>query len=88
MEAYSTPKTPLQGTKFDTPESARDHYNIYARRTGFAIRQQFKKEKVDGTISRVLLVCTKYGKRRRDRDEVQNVENPASMSRRGKKESC
>ncbi|XP_073363259.1 protein FAR-RED IMPAIRED RESPONSE 1-like [Aegilops tauschii subsp. strangulata] len=55
MEAYSTPRPPLQGTKFDTLESARDHYNIYACRTGFAIRQQFKKERVDGTISRVLL---------------------------------
>ena len=85
MEAYSTPKPPLQGTKFDTLESARDHYSTYARRTGFAIRQQFKKERVDGTISRVLLVCTKYGKRRKDRDELQDVENPASIVKKRKK---
>nr|XP_045088769.1 protein FAR1-RELATED SEQUENCE 5-like [Aegilops tauschii subsp. strangulata] len=72
MEAYSTPKTPLQGTKFDTLESARDHYSTYARRTGFAIRQQFKKERVDGTISR-------------DRDELQDVENPAGIVKKRKK---
>ena len=88
MEAYSTPKQPLQGTKFDTMESARDHYNTYARRTGFAIRQQFKKERVDGTISRVLVVFTKYGKQRREGGELQDVKNPASIVKKRKKESC
>ena len=56
MEAYSTRKPPLQGTKFDTLERARDHYKIYVHMTRFAIRQQFKKERGDGTVRRVLLV--------------------------------
>lgn len=85
MEAYSTPKPPLQGKKIDTLENARDHYTIYACKTGFAIRQQFKKEMVDGTISRVFLVCTKYCKRRRDRDELQDVENPTNIVKKREK---
>ena len=36
MEAYSTPKPPLQGTKFDTLESARDHYST--TRAGLALQ--------------------------------------------------
>lgn len=72
-EAYSTLKPPDETMKFDTFEEAYEHYRQYAMRHGFGMRPEYRKTIKDNTVSRVLLVCGKYGKTKTNKEETEDV---------------
>jgi hypothetical protein len=61
-DVNSTPQPPTLHMRFDSFESARDHYLEYSLRKGFSIRIQWSRKDSDKEYLKVLLVCTKAGK--------------------------
>ena len=43
-EAWSQPKEPFVGMRFDTLEGAKEHYNAYALRLGFSIKMNTSRK--------------------------------------------
>ena len=84
-EAYSTPKPPDETMKFDTFEEAYEHYRQYAQRHGFGMRLEYRKTIKDNTVSRVLLVCGKYGKPKTNKEETKDVQDPKGIVKKRKR---
>jgi hypothetical protein len=56
-DAHSTPQPPTAEMRFDSFESAKEHYRAYAQRTGFGIRIDWSRKGQDGEYNNVNLVC-------------------------------
>jgi hypothetical protein len=48
--------------RFDSFESAKEHYRVYAQRTGSEIKIDWSRKGHDGDYNNVNLVCTNAGK--------------------------
>ena len=84
-EIISTPRQPSLAMSFDSMEAATEHYRLYARRHGFGIRYEYRrKSEVDGEVARVSIVCSRAGKKRKDKEDMQNVKSVVSKRCRNK----
>jgi hypothetical protein len=62
-EAWSQPKEPFIGMRFDTLEGAKEHYNAYALRLGFSIKMNTsRKSTKSGLLEKQQFVCNKFRK--------------------------
>lgn len=66
-EVWSQPKEPSLGTRFDTLQGAREHYNAYAQHVGFSIKMNTsRRSTVTGEIDKYQFVCNKFRKPKND----------------------
>ena len=82
-EAWSQPKEPTIGMRFDTLEGAQEHYNAYAMRLGFSIKMNTsRKSYFTGHLEKQQFVCNKFRKAKVDHryaevaptlDELQDI---------------
>ena len=62
-EAWSQPKEPHVGMRFDTLEGAKEHYNAYALQIGFSIKMNTSRKAVKtGVLIKQQFVCNKFRK--------------------------
>ena len=82
-DAISTPQPPELDMRFDSMESAREHYRDYSQRKGFSIRVDWsRKEKgADADYSKAYFACTKAGKPHKENEDTQNPQ-PAVKKRK------
>ena len=60
-EAWSQPKGPYVGMRFDTLEGAKEHYNAYALQIGFSIKMNsLRKDMKIGELIKQQFVCNKF----------------------------
>ena len=60
-EAWSQPREPFIGMRFDTLEGAKEHYNAYALRLGFSIKMNTsRKNTKTGKLEKQQFVCNKF----------------------------
>ena len=76
---YSTPQAPVCGLRFETDDVAVEHYRVYALRRGFTIRKDYSRPTTDGQASRLMVVCAKAGKPRKERQDDPETENQQSI---------
>ncbi|XBJ16919.1 hypothetical protein VPH35_008449 [Triticum aestivum] len=66
-EAWSQPKEPTIGMRFNTLEGAQEHYNAYAMRLGFSIKMNTsRKSTLTGQLEKQQFVCNKFRKAKVD----------------------
>nr|XP_045090125.1 protein FAR1-RELATED SEQUENCE 5-like [Aegilops tauschii subsp. strangulata] len=62
-EAWSQPKEPSSGMRFDTLEGAREHYNAYALQKVFSIKMNTpRRSDITGQMEKYQFVCNKFRK--------------------------
>ena len=60
-EAWSQPKEPYVGMRFDTLEDAKVHYNAYSLQMGFSIKMNSsRKDMKSGELIKQQFVCNKF----------------------------
>ena len=73
-EAWSQPKEPTIGMRFDTLECAQAHYNAYALRLGFSIKMNTsRKSRKTGKLEKQQFVCNKFRKPKVDDGGAETV---------------
>jgi hypothetical protein len=82
-DAHSTPQSPTAEMRFDSFESAKEHYRAYAQKTGFGIRIDWSRKGQDGEYNNVNLVCTNAGKHYEPKEDTQNPEGAAKKRKKG-----
>ena len=81
-EVHSTPQPPTNGMRFDSFESAREHYRAYSQRKGFGIRIDWSRKDARNELNKAYLVCTKAGKPHEEKEDTQNPKS--CVKKRGK----
>jgi hypothetical protein len=81
-EVHSTPQPPAPGMRFDSYDSAREHYRAYSQRKGFEIRIDWSRKDAKDDTNKAYLVCTKAGKPHAEKEDTQN---PKSCVKKRKK---
>jgi hypothetical protein len=81
-EVHSTPQPPAPGMRFDSYDSAREHYRAYSQRKGFKIRIDCSRKDAKNETNKAYLVCTKAGKPHAEKEDTQN---PTSCVKKRKK---
>ena len=62
-EAWSRPKEPYVGIRFDTVEGAKEHYNAYALQLGFSVKKNTLRKSVKtAELIKQQFVCNKFRK--------------------------
>ncbi|XP_073358122.1 uncharacterized protein [Aegilops tauschii subsp. strangulata] len=62
-EAWSQPKEPYVGMRFDTLEDAKEHYNAYSLQMGFSIKMNSaRKDMKTGELVKQQFVCNNFRK--------------------------
>src|SRR4051794_9992943 len=66
-DASSQPKEPYVGMCFDTMLEARDHYNSYAARKGFSVKQNTNRRSAyTGLVEKQQFACNLFRKPKED----------------------
>ncbi|KAM0898880.1 hypothetical protein ACQ4PT_021667 [Festuca glaucescens] len=66
-DASSQPNEPYVGMRFDTLQEAKDHYNAYASRIGFSMKQNTNRHSVyTGVVEKQQFACNQFRKPKKD----------------------
>ncbi|KAM0927705.1 hypothetical protein ACQ4PT_002712 [Festuca glaucescens] len=66
-DASSQPNEPYVGMRFDTLQEAKDHYNTYAARIGFSMKQNTNRRSMfTGVVEKQQFACNQFRKPKKD----------------------
>jgi hypothetical protein len=71
-DAHSTPQPPTAEIRFDSFESAKEHYRACPQRSWFGIRIDWSRKGQYREYNNVNLVCTNVGKHCEPKEDTQN----------------